>query len=555
MDENFVTEYYNYLMSLAKSKITNEFDAEDIVSETFIRALAYEKRGGIIKHYKTWLHNTMMNVINDLLRKKYKYPTVVQLDTAFDMPMEEDDDDFAEEEKAAVRREVNYLSKITREVIILYYFTGLEVKRIAEYLEIPEGTVKSRLDSGRRQVKKGMENMAIQTIEKTNAIPGRLNVTTSGAVRMEMQSTVANDLIMQNLLILAYDKPVTISELSRMISIPAAYIEPIVDRLCDMELMAKTESGKVYTNFIIYNSKDAIERFPRQKKFAADNFDTIWTILEGMLDKVRAKEFYKALAPDSRVDLERHMLLKTLQLYFNADNRLLDIKDDEEMPLHSDGCRWRAMGFHKPADVDEELLDEVRIYEITGGLRTINCFGVRDNDKIELCMNEFDVRMFDNGGKVFIGGFNNYCNYMHRFLWSVWKDRDPAEDEIPMELINEIDSFITSGYFERVDGKLKVLIPILSKAEFDIFNGFINEAISSLRESCNDKYRDFLKGGKMSIPEHLTGIPETYRYGNTKDCIPMAVIRLAYEKGLHLKGADHAFPPVIMVYDEHLENE
>lgn len=555
MDENFVTEYYNYLISLARSKITSEFDAEDIVSETFIRALAYEKRGGVIKHYKTWLHNTMMNVINDLLRKKYKYPTVVQLDTAFDMPTEEDDDDFAEEEKAAVRREVNYLSKITREVIILYYFTGLEVKRIAEILGIPEGTVKSRLDSGRRQVKKGMETMAIQKIEKTNAIPGRLNVVTSGAVRMDMQSTVGNDLIMQNLLILAYEKPITISELSRMISIPAAYIEPIVDKLCGMELMAKTESGKVYTDFIIYNSKDAIERLPRQKKFAEDNFDTIWTILEEMLDKVRATDFYKSYAPDTKVDLERHMLLKTLQHYFNTDNRLLDIRDDDEMPLHSDGCRWRAMGFHKPADVDEELLDEVWIYEINGGLRTINCFGVRGNDKIELCMNEFDVCMFDDGGKAFIGGWGNYCNYMHRFLWSVWKDRDPIKDEIPMELINEIDEFIDIGYFERVDGKLKVLIPILSKAEFDVVNGFINEAISSLIESCDDKYREFLKGEKMSIPAHLTGITDLYRYRNAKDCIPMSIIRLAYAKGLHLKGADHAFPPVIMVYDEHLENE
>ncbi len=542
-------------MSLACAKIENEFDAEDIVSETFIRALAYEKRGGVIRHYKIWLRNTMMNVINDLFRKKYKYPTVVQLDAAYDITTDEDDDDFAEEERAAVRREVNYLSKITREVIILYYFTGLDVKRIAEIMEIPEGTVKSRLDSGRRQVKKGMETMTGQTIEKTNVIPGRLNVITSGAVRMDMQSTVENDLIMQNLLILAYEKPVTISELSRMISIPAAYIEPIVDMLCEMELMVKTDSGKVYTNFIIYNSKDAIEKLPKQKKFAEDNFDTIWNILEGMLEKVRAKDFYKALELDSRVDLERHMLLKTLQLYFNADNRILDIRDDEEMPLHNDGFRWRAMGFYKPADIDEHLLDEVRIYEIKGGLRIINRFGVPGNDKIELCMNEFDSRMFDNSGKAFIGGFNNYCNYIQRFLWDVWKNIDPAEDEIPTEIISAIERFISSGYFERVDGRLKVLIPILSKAEFDVLNEIINETIALLRESCDGKYREFLKGEKMPLPVQLTGIPETCRYRNATNCVPMVVIRLAYEKGLHLKGADHAFPPVIMVYDEHLENE
>ena len=60
---------------------------------------------------------------------------------------------------------------------------------------------------------------------------------------------VQDDLIAQNLLILAYEKPITVSDLSKAIGIPAAYIEPIVKKLVDGELMTKTDSGKVYTRY------------------------------------------------------------------------------------------------------------------------------------------------------------------------------------------------------------------------------------------------------------------------------------------------------------------
>ncbi len=137
--------------------------------------------------------------------------------------------------------------------LIRYYFGAQSVSDIAAGLGIPEGTVKSRLAAGRSQMKKGLEAMEI----RENYLPGKLYLSFGGAegINMEPISLVENDLIAQNLLILAYEKPITVSDLSKAIGIPTAYIEPIMKKLVDGELMAETASGKVYADLSSQNRR------------------------------------------------------------------------------------------------------------------------------------------------------------------------------------------------------------------------------------------------------------------------------------------------------------
>jgi RNA polymerase sigma-70 factor (ECF subfamily) len=95
-----------------------------------------------------------------------------------------------------------------------------------------------------------MESYAKQSYE-----PEKLHVTCSGrsGLNGEPYSLANNDLVIQNILISAYNEPVTESELSKAIGIPAAYIEPIVQKLVDNELMKRT-GNKVYTDFIIFTN-------------------------------------------------------------------------------------------------------------------------------------------------------------------------------------------------------------------------------------------------------------------------------------------------------------
>lgn len=172
MKKDELLNYFDDLTGLARSKCTSETDAEDLVSDTLVAALTYLERGGEILYPKTWLANTLMHKYNSALRKKYGSPEIIYCDVFSEMsdfskisdPTNALDMIYETDEEAELRREVAYLTRINREAVIRYYFVGESVSQIATSLGVPEGTIKSRLFAGRKQIRKGLDKMAKQTI-------------------------------------------------------------------------------------------------------------------------------------------------------------------------------------------------------------------------------------------------------------------------------------------------------------------------------------------------------------------------------------------------------
>ena len=296
MDDELLA-YYDEIRRLAEAKSDSREEAEDLLSETFLAAFAYRHNGGVIEHPKTYLVHTLMHKRNSLLRRKYRLPKVVSLQT---LPEDAADDFTAAEEAyerieeaAALRRTLLYLSETTREVLLRYYFNGSSVADIAEQLGIPAGTVKSRLSAGREAVRKGLTNRMNET---KNRIPDRLHLYAGGAMglRDEPMSLVEGDLIAQNLLIAAYDKPLTITELAAALSVPTVYLEPIVRRLTDGELMRRTDSGRYATDFVLLRPEDYRGRFDAQLAFVREHFECFWGVLADLLAEINAAAFCRA---------------------------------------------------------------------------------------------------------------------------------------------------------------------------------------------------------------------------------------------------------------------
>ena len=63
------------------------------------------------------------------------------------------------EELVNIRKEIAWLGKRHREIVVLHYFHNKKLSEIAEQLEIPEGTVKWHLSDAKKQLKKGMKQM------------------------------------------------------------------------------------------------------------------------------------------------------------------------------------------------------------------------------------------------------------------------------------------------------------------------------------------------------------------------------------------------------------
>lgn len=543
MKENLL-EYYDYIRRLSESKCTSREDAEDLISETFLAAYARLYQGGVITHPKTWLANTLLHKFNSMLRKKYRQPTVVNYDT-LDLPAPEENLFDRTEEAAEVRRELLYLSETAREVIIRYYYNGYSVGEIAAQLGIPEGTVKSRLSAGRSKMKKGLTNMT----EKKNNIPGRLNISNSGSAGPgdEPCSLVENDLIAQNLLILAYERPLFMTELAEAISIPTVYIEPIVKKLADGELMARNREGRYYTDFIIYKPEDIVDRFPVQRAFAHERFDRFWNIMEKLLDEINNLDGCRDLNVRQLRKLEQYSVLRALQSFEIERSD----EDKKACPNRRDGGQWIAMGWAFPGGYDDTKYRQVCEYTIQGGHRTNG--GACDYagaKYLKLC--EFDTTLWDNPSR-WSGtcGFSVYFREMKEFLWCIYKGIPAEQGNISNAMLESIDRLIEkTGLITREKGKLAVDIPVMTKEFYRQTEACIRQAYDQLAAELGAEYREYLKGNMLEIPRHLKGILTLHRYLPATSCIVMSIVREAYEKGLHLADVDYCCPPVVLVYEE-----
>jgi len=532
-----------YLHRLAQSKCAAS-DADDLVSETVLAALDHLHRGGEISHPRTWLAHTLTHKINDALRRKYRRPTVTM--DAFGDTGEEDEYAFLQPDEAAeVRREVTYLTAVYRDVLIRHYFRGQSVEQIAAEMRIPAGTVKSRLYAGRQQMKRRMEMK-----ENDNSVmPMTLHLVNSGSngKNGEPMSLTESDLIAQNLLIHAYEKPLTPEEIARRIGIPTVYIEPILGKLADAELMIRTDGGKYAADFIIYRPEDSIARLQPQLEFVRSHFEGIWGIAEKMFSAVREMPEVQKMPAHVRTKLERYAVLEALQqfeLYKNgvpADFRY-------EHKKRPDGGAWTAFAYAFPMGYSSPEYDEVRKYTVCGGRRTSG--GKCDYEgAVYLRLCEFDTNLWDSPCRFFACGFDTYFEAMPALLWCAHRGIEPTVP-LPDALMESIPKYCELGLLTKENGTLRPDIPVLNREAFARFSRIVRDATEELDDAVGEDFRAFLRGQALDVPPHLSHVQMPYRLKCSTQCFVMGVVREAYDRGLHLAGVDFCCPPVVLEYGE-----
>lgn len=564
-EHDAILSCYDELLRLALSKCGHQQDAEDLVSETMLAAYAYLHRGGRIDYPRTWLVSTLMHKHNSALRKKYRAPVSISPDTLFCMA---DDSDaraeeayYATEEAARLRRELCYLGELHRHVLLRHYFYGESVAEIAEALKIPQGTVKSRLSAGRDALRVRMTKGKEENMENMKyPIPGRLDVTWSGrdGPMGEPASLVNNDLIAENLLILAYKAPLTLPELADAIGIPTVYIEPIIRKLVDSELMAETETGKVYTNFMIYfpDTDRVYARYKEQLAFVDKHFDGIGEVIShlcehvaGFADTLSAD---RRLSPRAAMKLERYAVTKALQDFELSGQRRYDAGGVYKP--RPDGGAWMAFAWARPGDHKHDgRIDEMRAYYVNGGHRTSRYEGTVDGQKTLLFLCEFDTSFYDCPWRYHgTCDYNTYFKHIHHFLYRLQKQLPIEDVGLPSNLIEGIPQLIEWGVLTRDGDRLLPGIPILSEGEYMALDGLIQKAVEDLKTAIGVPFHEYLKGAAEWVPPHLNkeAVPDIYRYKRATICFVMAAVRKAHEVGIHMKGVDYCCPPMVLTYHE-----
>ena len=136
-----VLQRKDQLYRIAWSYFQNEHDVCDVLQETIVKAFHDVVVLRQPEYFYTWYIRILINTCKQYIHRKSK---VVSLDEAKTIAVSTNsNDDGIDLAKGMVQ-----LSQEYREIIYMRYMEDLSVKDIAKILEIPEGTVKSRIHYG-----------------------------------------------------------------------------------------------------------------------------------------------------------------------------------------------------------------------------------------------------------------------------------------------------------------------------------------------------------------------------------------------------------------------
>ncbi|WP_243300496.1 RNA polymerase sigma factor SigW [Bacillus litorisediminis] len=161
--------YKDKVFQLCYRILGNRHEAEDIAQEAFIRAYVNIQKFNPSRKFSTWLYRIATNLCIDRIRKKkpdyYLDAEVPGTDgltmysqVAIDTKMPEEEMESLELQEL-IQNEILKLPEKYRSVIVLKYIEELPLQEISEILEIPLGTVKTRIHRGREALRKQLRNV------------------------------------------------------------------------------------------------------------------------------------------------------------------------------------------------------------------------------------------------------------------------------------------------------------------------------------------------------------------------------------------------------------
>ncbi|MGE6719111.1 RNA polymerase sigma factor SigW [Peribacillus frigoritolerans] len=161
--------YKDKVFQICFRMLGNRQEAEDMAQEAFVRAYVNIRSFNITMKFSTWLYRIATNLCIDRLRKKkpdyYLDAEVAGTEglnmysqIASDMAKPEEEVESLELQET-IQVEIMKLPEKYRSVIVLKYIEELSLKEISEILDLPVGTVKTRIHRGREALRKQLRHL------------------------------------------------------------------------------------------------------------------------------------------------------------------------------------------------------------------------------------------------------------------------------------------------------------------------------------------------------------------------------------------------------------
>jgi RNA polymerase sigma-70 factor (ECF subfamily) len=159
--DGLIRRHHTAIVTLARVLTSGRGDADDLAQEVFVRAWRNLRGFRGESSFRTWLHRVAVNVVRTHQQKEGRLRRLflarAEEDAEFDPPAPAEPVDEVMALRQAIDRALAQLPDDLRLPVTLRDVQGLEYKEIAAVLNVPIGTVESRIFRARQRLKPLLE--------------------------------------------------------------------------------------------------------------------------------------------------------------------------------------------------------------------------------------------------------------------------------------------------------------------------------------------------------------------------------------------------------------
>lgn len=157
-----VRRYKGAVYGIALGIVGNSADAEDAAQDAFIRAYENLRRYDIERKFSTWIFTITANLCKNMLRRN-KFQTRLDDTVQYEGHAEDPEAIIARDERhELVQDALAALDEKYRSPMVLRFYGELDYLEIAQILDLPEGTVKTRIHRAKEALKSWMVERGVK---------------------------------------------------------------------------------------------------------------------------------------------------------------------------------------------------------------------------------------------------------------------------------------------------------------------------------------------------------------------------------------------------------
>lgn len=254
MDKKFADEmisrFQKRFFGFALAKTASVDEAEELAARIVCEAYITLRSAEHICNWEGYMYKIASNVYARYVkeRKRHGAADIDVLELGDDTDIEQQT--VKKEELMLLRRELAWLGRLHRKIILEHYYHNKKIAQISEELRIPSGTIKWHLSDAKKSIKEGMKKMRNQN-QGIEPICFR-NLSHNGSAG-DMGSTAdfLNSRLRQNIVYATYFEAKTVEEIADMLGMTPVYVEDEVDFLEEYGFLEKLPGGKYLTTVFV----------------------------------------------------------------------------------------------------------------------------------------------------------------------------------------------------------------------------------------------------------------------------------------------------------------